>query len=102
MSLLRQRAIDDRAESTFRARSPAEARAWFVRETSWRSAVELKLFVSQASVVRGSASTPIEVSPKATATSTDSRRGSRDRGAGGSGMERDWTVEPRNIDGLVS
>ena len=65
MSLLRDRAIEARVESTCRARRPAEARAWFVRLTSCRSDVELNVFGDQASVVEGSDSTPIEVAAKA-------------------------------------
>src|SRR5881392_3045369 len=98
MSLLRQRAMAVSLESTLSERSPFAARAWFVRLTSCDSEAELKLLTSQASVARGVASRPIEVSRKAIAIITAARRGSaRGRvalvapdigGAGGIGIDR--------------
>src|SRR5258705_9868881 len=76
MSLLRERAIAVSFESTLRALRPAAARAWFVRLTSFDSDVELKLFTSQANVVRGAASSPTDVRMNAIATIATTRRGS--------------------------
>src|SRR5689334_11405676 len=74
MSLLRQRAIAVSFESTLSALSPAAARAWFVRLTSWASEPELKALTSQASVVRGVPSRPIAVRANATRTRSANRR----------------------------
>src|SRR5262245_26944853 len=68
MSLLRQRAIEVSVESTFSARSPAEARDWFVRLTSFFSDDEPYEPASQASAVRGTARTPTDVTAKANAS----------------------------------
>jgi hypothetical protein len=48
MSLLRHRAIEVNAESTFSALSPADARDWFVRLTSCFSDEELNEPASHA------------------------------------------------------
>src|SRR3954447_19855824 len=91
MSLLSHRAIDDRVESTFSARSPAEARAWFVRLTSCCSEPELKVLTLQASVVRGAAKSPTAVRANATAVIAANRRGSwgrRPRNSGKPGSDR--------------
>src|SRR5690242_400003 len=85
MSLLRQRASEARVESTLRARSPADARAWFVSVRSCRSDVELKLLLLHASASRGATSIPSDVTANANATITTRRRGSRRNVGDGSG-----------------
>src|SRR5215213_3396197 len=81
MSLLRQRAIEVSLESTFSARRPAAARAWFVRLTSFDSEAELNEFAAQPSAVGGTARTPTEVRTNATNVRTAKRRGSANRRA---------------------
>src|SRR3954447_14199896 len=100
MSLLPQRAIDVRVASIFSERRPADARAWFVRLTSCRSDVELKLFALQPRVVDGAARTPTEVRPNANASIARNRRGRRvSAGAASGGLVAVSGVT--NIDGLV-
>src|SRR5690349_13733172 len=74
MSLLRQRATDRRVESTLSARSPALARARFVRVTSCDSEVELKPLTSQARVAAGAARVMTVVAAKTSATARGNRR----------------------------
>ena len=68
MSLLRQRAIDPRAESQRSVLRPALARAWLVRAMSCCSDAELNALALQPSVAAGAAMTPIELATSATAT----------------------------------
>ena len=75
MSLLRQRAIEVRVESTLSALSPAAARDWFVSATSCFSDVELYWPELQASVGPGATSRPIAVIANARATISAKRRG---------------------------
>src|SRR4051794_37021069 len=77
MSLLRQRASEASVESTRSDRSPAEARAWLVNVSSWRSDVALNVLELQAKTPRGATSSPTVVTAKATAVIAAQRRGSR-------------------------
>src|SRR5438034_4088222 len=77
MSLLRQRAIDVSAESTFSAGRPLLARAWFVSVMSSDSSAGLNVFADQPKTCPGVANTPSVLSANAAATSAPER--DRDR-----------------------
>src|SRR6266545_4010140 len=74
MSLLRQRAIEVSAESTFSDRRPAFALDWFVRAMSCCSEAELNVPELQARVEAGATRIPIEVRANETAVKR-ARRG---------------------------
>src|SRR5882672_8617385 len=76
MSFERQRAIEVRAESTFRALRPAAARALFVSWTRRASSVDEKLLADQANTRPGAAN----VTTMATSAARDFR--GRRRGSG--------------------
>src|SRR5919198_5469339 len=82
MSLLRQRAIDVRVESTRSERSPALARAWLVRVTSSRSDAELNELLLQPRTTPGVASSPSDVTTNASAVNVGRRRKQRLRARG--------------------
>src|SRR5687768_14012498 len=75
MSLLRDRAIEVRVESTLSDLRPAAARDWLVRATSCLSDVVLYWPELHASVGRGATSRPTAVIANARATSSAKRRG---------------------------
>src|SRR3990172_5928157 len=74
MSLLRQRAIECRTESTLSALSPALARLRLVRATSSDSDEASKEPLSQARLRAGAARLTADVNPKTRATASASRR----------------------------
>src|SRR5262245_15547870 len=77
MSLLRQRAIDVRADETLRALSPAAARLRFVRAMRSFSEPDENALASQAKVGAGFAIVATEVTAKSSATRPARRRSER-------------------------
>ena len=74
MSLLRQRAIVRSAVSSLRVRRPPDARAWFCSVISCDSDPELMVFSSQPRTVGARYSPADELSARARATATATRR----------------------------